>query len=66
MVSAMLDGRKSQTRRALKLRPARFTVGDHLWVREAWRTTHKLDAHDAAMIAADCHDAGYSETWLPI
>lgn len=40
--------------------------GDRLWVREAWRASHKLDRLNATMIAADCHDAGYLETWAPI
>jgi hypothetical protein len=99
MVRALLDGRKTQTRRVLNPQPfpvggpfyrphpqtrpnewysvsARgiianiqkipYAPGDQLWVREAWRASHKLDRLNAAMIAADCHDAGYRETWAPI
>lgn len=50
MVRALLDGRKTQTRRVLASgaaedigivmaeNPPRFAVGDRLYVREAWRT----------------------------
>lgn len=45
MVRALLDGRKTQTRRVLAhgstgeppSQSPRFAVGDRLWVREAWR-----------------------------
>jgi hypothetical protein len=35
MVRALLDGRKTQTRRVLKKQS--YAAGDRLWVREAWR-----------------------------
>lgn len=36
MVLAILDGRKTQTRRLLKTQGGRFRPGQYLWVREAW------------------------------
>lgn len=46
MVKALLDGKKTQTRRVLAdgttgegpTQSPKFFVGDRLWVREAWRT----------------------------
>ncbi len=44
MVKAILDGRKTQTRRVIKVDDApenklpRYEAGDILWVREKWRT----------------------------
>lgn len=37
MVKAIIDGRKTQTRRVLKKTTTKFAVGDVLWVREAWQ-----------------------------
>lgn len=36
MVKAILDGRKTMTRRVFKSRTARYCIGDELWVRETW------------------------------
>ena len=36
MIRALLDGRKTQTRRCPTERWARIRLGDRLWVREAW------------------------------
>lgn len=37
MVRAILEGRKSQTRRVKKSDKPKYQVGDTLWVREEWR-----------------------------
>jgi len=45
MVLAILDGRKTVTRRGHDGRPCRFRVGDRLWVRETWRPVlHRWDS----------------------
>lgn len=43
MVRAILEGRKSQTRRLANRRAAIVHPGDRLWVRESWRAA---EAHD--------------------
>lgn len=40
--------------------------GDHLWVREPWRSTAELDKHSGSQIADLCLDAGYNAPWAPI
>lgn len=106
MVRALLDGRKSQTRRVIKDRghlpefcagrhddkndPSNYgwedcergewitldqfprynfvpaSVGDRLWVREAWRSMDGLDGSNATEIAANCIEAGYRRPWAPL
>lgn len=46
--------------------PARYAVGDRLWVREAWRTAKSLDEFNASEIAQKCLEAGYRRPWAPI
>lgn len=45
MVRAILDGRKTMTRR-LVTRIAPVTIGDELWVREHWQTYAALDKRE--------------------
>ncbi|CUI30398.1 hypothetical protein [Achromobacter xylosoxidans] len=78
MVRAILAGNKTQTRRVVKPQPAGAWAapgktscpygqpGDHLWVREAWRSTADLDKHSGSQIADLCLDAGYNVPWAPI
>lgn len=40
--------------------------GDHLWVREAWRTLDELDHLNGTEIADACISAGYSKPWAPL
>ncbi len=78
MVRAILDGRKTQTRRVCKgareLSGAHDwpidscpygRVGDRLWVRETWRTVRKLDGKTPTRIADMAREAGY-EPWGPV
>lgn len=85
MIRALLDGRKTQTRRVLKPQPptglmpecfaiageaqpigARWSRGDRLWVREAWRSLNGLDGLSGAQIEAQCREAGYKRPWGPV
>ncbi len=44
MIRALLDGRKTQTRRLATSKPMqRVRSGDLLWVREAWRAPRSVD-----------------------
>ena len=45
MVQAILDGRKTQTRRVIKRLSwdCRYAVGDLLWVKEKWRVSREMD-----------------------
>lgn len=68
MVRALLDGRKSQTRRDLTVRTrdgdilppsTHYTAGDLLWVRE---TCSALESHDGL----DCVRFDADQVWRPI
>lgn len=76
MVRALLDGRKTQTRRKAWKRASDgkswegsrwlgVKPGDKLWVREAWRTSDSLDDMSPRQIEAACLDAGYLGPWCP-
>ncbi len=41
MIRALLDGRKTQTRRERYMNP--YSVGDRLWVKEAWQALAEYD-----------------------
>jgi len=76
MVRALLEGRKTQTRRIIKPQPdqecvpppgwppVRIAVGDSLWVRENWRPVHSGDPSRGARYMADL--SGPDQTkWKP-
>lgn len=54
MVRALLDGRKTQTRRLATSPCAKWEPGDRLYVREAWRTDIELDRiKPSALVAGE-------------
>ena len=67
MVRAILDGRKTQTRRVIK--PQRDYCclygkpGDRLWVRETWCLGDDLDGNEAIYFRADAPPGDY--IWSP-
>lgn len=46
--------------------PLHFTIGDRLWVREAWRAMDGQDAFSGSQIAEQCIEAGYKRPWSPV
>lgn len=66
MVRAILDGRKTMTRRLANSPLRMCQPGDGLWVREAWKTSHTLDKDSPAKIGAKSLEAGYARPWMPI
>ncbi|WP_349366742.1 MAG: hypothetical protein ABL311_04430 [Nitratireductor rhodophyticola] len=96
MIRALLEGRKTQTRRVFKGIEADgngtfhvfnrrggligvseadvpteapdyvpYAAGDHLWVREAWRTPESLDDLSPRQIELRCKELGYHGPWCP-
>lgn len=76
MVRAILDGRKTQTRRVVK--PQRHAEqwpecgcicpygapGDRLWVRETWGTLACYDCYPPKVLSLHSFDRGWSESFL--
>lgn len=59
MVKAVLAGRKTQTRRLTTSPLAKAQPGDHLWVRENWRTLHKWDCLKPSQLIDDRSNVTY-------
>lgn len=59
MVRAILEGRKTQTRRLVTHRWATVAAGDRLWVREAWH----LSEHDGNQAVSYKACGGASDHW---
>ena len=51
MVRAILDGRKTMTRRVYKPRFDKWQVGDRLWVRETYTRIHGRAVYAAQIFA---------------
>lgn len=66
MIRALLDGRKTQTRRLATSPLAKCQPGDRLWVREGWAVPENFGSRSASKLAKSCLDAGYPQPWAPI
>lgn len=64
LVRAILEGRKSQTRR-LSRAWLRVKKGDRLWVRETWGPGGMIKPGDPVSYAADWPDAEVIRKWRP-
>ena len=62
MVRAILDGKKTMTRRAYKPRFDSWQVGDRLWVRETYSIVQRDNGYNIAY-RADGEE--YGEQWKP-